>query len=168
MSASFGRRVGARADATAPGETRRVPVAEQAPRTFGSYDYADAFTIITEPGDSRTAEQWARAALDRSPVGVRSLIPFVWRRVVGFRLGPRPSPDHVLGWRIVESTPEAIELRVESWQISGAIVVRVRENAVLFTTFLRYERRVPARALFVVLGPIHRFFVPRLLRWAPP
>jgi hypothetical protein len=86
--------------------------------------------------------------------------------VIGFRLGPRPSPDHVLGWRIVDSTPEAIELGIASWQLSGDIVVRVWEDEVHFTTFLRFERRFPIRIMWPALARVHRFFVPRLLHWA--
>jgi hypothetical protein len=146
-------------------DTRRDVVTEPPPPTFGRCDYADAFSIVREPGDSRTPETVARDVLDRSPWAFRTFVPILWRLVVGFRLGPRPSPDHVLGWKIIETTPEITELRTHSWQATGGVIVRLQEKRVLFTTFMRYENRLTSRAMWSVLAPVHRFFVPYLLRW---
>jgi hypothetical protein len=69
---------------------------------------------------------------------------------------------------VIGTTPETIELRTHGWQASAGVVIRVRERTVRFTTYFRYERRFPGRITWFVLGPVHRFFVPRLLRWASP
>jgi hypothetical protein len=149
-------------------ETVRVVVSEPVPATFGHHDYADAFTVVRRPDDHRDAEQWARDCLDGAPRAFTAVVPILWRRVVGFRMGPRPSPEHVLGWQVIGTTPETIELRTHGWQASAGVVIRVRERTVRFTTYFRYERRFPGRITWFVLGPVHRFFVPRLLRWASP
>lgn len=146
----------------------RLHVIDAPPAAYGTSDYADAFGITRRRDDRRDASHWARDALDRAPRAFRAIVPVLWHRLVGFRLGPRPSADHILGWRIVESSPEVIYLRTESWLMAAAIVVRVADAEVRMITYLQFRRPRPARPLWVVLGPIHRFLVPRLLRWASP
>lgn len=148
--------------------TSRVLVTEAAPSTFGHHDYADAFTVVRRGDDHRTAEQWAHDCLDGSPAAFHAVVPRLWRYVVGFRLGPIPSPDHALGWRVIGTTGDTVELRTSGWQASAGVVIRVTERTVLFTTFFRYERPAAARITWFVLAPVHRYFVPRLLRWASP
>jgi hypothetical protein len=152
---------------TAP-TTARVLADEPAPPTFGHADYADAFTVVRRSDDTRDAEQWARDCLDGAPPLFRLVVPKLWRWAVGFRLGPIPSSDHVLGWRLIGATPETVELRTSGWQASADVVIRVRQASVLFTTWFRYERPIAGRITWCVLAPVHRFFVPRLLRWASP
>jgi hypothetical protein len=149
-------------------ETTRVRPDEPVPPAFGRQDYADAFTVARRPDDHRDAEQWTHDILDGAPRLFRLIVPRLWRWVVGFRLGPIPSPGHALGWRIIAITPEAVELRTQGWQASAAVVIRVREPSVLFTTWFRYERPMAGRITWFVLAPVHRFFVPHLLRWASP
>lgn len=63
-----------------------------------------------------------------------------WRFGLGLRLGPQRSPSHVLGWKIVRSTPHAIILEVQSLLLTAHNVVQVQDAGVLLTTFVRYER----------------------------
>ena len=149
-------------------ETSEVLVTEPVPPTFGWHDYADAFSVGRQPDDTRNARQFAHDCLDGAPRAFRAVVPLLWRHVVGFRLGPRPSPGHVLGWRVIGVTPETIELRTQGWQATAGVVIRVLERKVLFTTYFRYERQVPGRITWFILAPVHRFFVPWLLRWASP
>ncbi len=62
-------------------------------------DYADAFEIRLSATDPRTAEQFARDALENAPRHLRAAVRAGWG-VLGFRLGPRTSPRHVFGSRV--------------------------------------------------------------------
>ena len=112
----------------------------------------------------RTAEQWVRTGLEGAPPAMRALIRVVHRVVLGFRLGPHPSPDHVLGWRIAASEPDVVRLEASSWLVRAVIVGRrVGLHTTRLTTFLFYERPVPARIVWTVVGPVHRRVAPYLL-----
>ena len=147
------------------GRTRRVPVAAE---LIGGaqYDYADAFEIrVTEP-DARSAEQWARIALEQAPSPVRWVMLTAFRGL-GLRLGPRSSPDHILGWRIVASQPDVIHLEAVSPLLRGVVVGRrVDPTCVVVTTFVFYKRPAVARVAWAVAGPMHRRIVPYLLAHA--
>src|SRR5690242_1135705 len=95
-----------------------VPVREPVPGG-GSYDYADAFEIHLLFADGRTAEEWARAGLERAPAAVRRLVVWVHRHVLGFPLDPRPSPGTVLGWPIRSCEPDVVVLESESRLLRG-------------------------------------------------
>src|SRR6266567_1907782 len=61
-----------------------------------------------------------------------------WQGVLGLRLGPRPWPDHVLGWRIAETSPEAVRLELRSALMTAHLILRVASStAVLATNALR-------------------------------
>ena len=146
----------------------RVPDAEDG---SDRPDYADAFEILVPEPDGRTAEQWVRTGLEGAPPAMRTLIRVVHRVVLGFRLGPHPSPDHVLGWRIAASEPDVVRLEASSWLLRAVIVGRrVGLHTTRLTTFLFYERPLPARVVWTIVGPVHRRVAPYLLARAaePP
>jgi hypothetical protein len=128
--------------------------------TDPSYTYA--CEITAHAGDSRPAEQWARAVFEGAPRPLRWFIVTGWIVGLGLRLGPRSSPSHVLGWKILWSTPTTIVLGVESFALSAHLVVQVEDSRVVHATFVRYERP-PARVLWTFAAPIHRRVVPYLL-----
>jgi hypothetical protein len=125
-----------------------------------SYTYV--CEITTSATDRRSAEQWARAVFEGAPRLLRWFIVTGWIGGLGLRLGPRPSPSHVLGWMIVSTTPTTIVLGVESFVLSARLVVQVRDSQILHATLVRYTRR-PARILWTAAAPIHRRLVPYLL-----
>jgi hypothetical protein len=84
----------------------RIAVSETPPSTVASPDYADAFEVTRSPTDLRSAEQWARDGFERLPVTTRRSGLLIHRWILGFRLGPWASSNHVFGWRIVKSEPE--------------------------------------------------------------
>src|SRR4051812_42435572 len=86
---------------------RRLPVAAEPLLERTDFDYADAFELRLDRPDEHSAEQWVRAGLERP--ALRRLILLVHRRVLRFELGPRDA-DHILGWRIVTSTPDVLQL----------------------------------------------------------
>jgi hypothetical protein len=148
---------------------RRIPVVADEP-LIGSdrYDYADAFGIRLREPDARSAEQFARCALEQAPWRVRWTVRIVQRHLLRLRLGPRSSPDHLLGWKILTSQPDVIHLEAVSPLLGrGAIVARrVDPTCAVVTTYLFYARPAPARVLWKIAGPLHRRVAPYLLERA--
>ncbi len=154
------------AQSNASKRAHRVAVTEKPPFTAVPPDYADAFEIARSPTDRRSAEQWARDGCERLPVSVRQSGLLVHRWILGFRLGPWASSNHVFGWRIVMSEPELLHLEARSTLMSGHMVWRVHREQLVMTTFLQYEMSRTASAVWAVIGNIHRGAAPYLLELA--
>jgi len=116
--------------------------------------------------DRRSAEQWARDGFERLPVTIRRSGLLIHRWILGFRLGPWISSDHVFGWRIVTSEPELLHLEAQSKLLSGHMVWRLHDERLAMTTFLQYERRRTAPVVWAAIGNIHRGGAPYLLKLA--
>ena len=130
----------------------------------GGYDYADAFEIDIGESDARSPEQMFRAAVDNAS-WVQRWVPLAHRRLLRFRLAAPAAPDQILGWRIVDSDCDVVRLNAEGPLIRGAIVGRRTENSVaVFTTYVYFVRRWPARAVWAIAGRLHRRIAPYLLR----
>jgi hypothetical protein len=133
-------------------------------RSFGamiSPDYVDLFTATVGATD-KSPEEWARAALEETPTG-RSA-PFLWR-ILGLRLGPRHSPDHVQGWKIADRGDDWVRIEAGSWFMTAHAVVRVDDGQVSVALFVRYDRPIAA-LVWPPLSIIHRRAMPVLLRQA--
>jgi hypothetical protein len=142
---------------------RRVEVAEAG--TLPGAGYASAFEIARRATDTRSPEQWARAAWEGAPRPVRWFLVVAWKAGLGLRLGPRPSPDHVLGWAKVSATPEVVVLESRSMFMSARNVVRIDASRVVWTTLVRFEKG-PARALWSLAAPVHHRMIAYLLERA--
>ena len=135
---------------------RRVAVSETPPSSLARPDYADAFEVARSPTDRRSAEQWARDFFGRLPVTIRRSGLLIHRRILGFRLGPWASSNHVFGWRIVTSEPELLHLEAQSTLLRGHMLWRLHDERLVMTTFLQYEMRRTAPVVWAVIGNIHR------------
>jgi hypothetical protein len=124
-------------------------------------DYADAFVLT--PTDERTAEQWARATLERGPRALQAFVMFGWHYILRLRLGPSGSGDHIAGWPILMRTPETVVIGVESATVGRArLTFRTTPSLVSASSNLTFER--PAgRAIWSVAGLLHRRILPYLL-----
>jgi hypothetical protein len=140
----------------------RVAAALPTQATDNPPDYRDAFEVPTDRTDTRTPEQWARAVFEGAPRKSRWFLLLGWRGVLGLRLGPRPSSSHVLGWRIVETSPEAVRLELRSALMTAHLILRVASSTAVLTTHVYYTRRL-AHLLWAAVGPIHRQMIPYLL-----
>jgi hypothetical protein len=152
-----------------PARARQVPVVAEEPLIGGDrYDYADAFEIRVAEADERSAEQFARCALEQAPWPVRWTIWMVHRHVLRLRLGPRPSPVHVFGWKILTAQPEVIHLEAMSPLLGrGAIVARRPDpTRAVITTYIFFRRPAAASAIWKVVGPLHRWAACFLLEHA--
>ena len=127
-------------------------------------DYADTFEAPIPDGDVRTAEQAFRDALgDKAGVG-GNVVLWIHRHLLQFRLGPYSSPDHVIGWRIVRSDDDEFVLAADGPLMRGRLTLR-REDArrATLTTRLHYRRKIAARAVWAMVGPVHRVVAPQLI-----
>jgi hypothetical protein len=148
---------------------RRVPVPTGEPFFEAErYDYADAFEIQLDGSDARSAEEFARCALEDAPRLVRGVVSIVHQHVLRLRLGPRSSPDYVFGWKIRTSEPDVIVLEaVSPWLGRGVIVgCRPDRTRTVITTFIFFARPAVARVLWAIAGPLHRRVAVYLLEHA--
>lgn len=147
------------------GHAHRVDVADgvRAANTLADPDYASAFQVSTI--DDRSPEQWARRIFEDAPRLLRWFIVVGWKVALGLQLGPRASPDHVLGWKITTATPDGITLEVRSRLVTAAKVLQVESGRVTATTFVQYERW-PGRIIWAVIAPVHHRTEPLLLTLA--
>lgn len=122
---------------------------------------------VEEPvrGAARSAEQWARAVFEDAPLVLRWIIRVAWQAFLGARLGPRSSPEHVLGMPILRDEPGLLVLDLPSALIGAHNVVDVGESRVRWVTLVRYERPL-ARVIWPVAAVIHQRVLPYLLRRA--
>ncbi len=126
-------------------------------------DYADAFEVTVDATDTRTAEEVVRTGLSRVAPARFSALLMAHRHLLGFRLGPASSPDHVMGWRVVTSEPDVCRLEADGPVMAGTMVARrVDPVTARLTTFVRY-RHPAARIIWTLLGPVHRRAAPQLM-----
>lgn len=140
----------------------RVAVALEAQAADNQPDYRDVFEVPTSSTDTRTPEQWARAVFEHAPRLVRWFLLLGWRWVLGLRLGPRASSDHVLGWRIASREPDAVRLELRSPFMTAQLILRVTSSTAVLTTNVSYTRRL-AHPLWAAVSLIHRQMIPYLL-----
>lgn len=132
-------------------------------RDHGRYDYADSFEVQLPAPDDRSAECWARAALEGSPAALRWLILFAHRRVLRFRL--QLCRENVLGWRITESTEDVTMLCASGTLMAGVIIGRrPTPDATMLQTYLYFHKARTARLIWIVVRPIHQGVASYLLR----
>lgn len=141
---------------------RRVAVVVQTQNTDNSPDYRDRFEVSIPGTDTRTAEQWLRAVFEEAPRPVRWFLLLGWRGVLGLQLGPRPSPDHILGWRIASREPEDVRLELHSALMNAQLALHLSSSTAIWRTNVFYTKPL-ARPLWAVVGVIHRQIVPYLL-----
>ncbi len=115
-------------------------------RPLGALADADYADIVTATIDVTPAEpeQVIHATLNGLPRGLLVLIPFVQRVFLGLRLKLRPSPDHLLGWKIADRGEHWIRIEAASWFLTGHVVMHVDRGQVSLASFIRYDRRLAA------------------------
>ncbi|NUP49922.1 MAG: DUF2867 domain-containing protein [Catenulispora sp.] len=154
-------------------QTRRVPVPKSLldGEEFAGSHYSWACELSAPDAKSKTAEQWGRAVFEGAPAPVRGFVVLGWTQVLRLRLGPRPSGEHILGWRISGPAPgfgkegESLLLESRSGLITAYNVAVVNETGVLWATAVRFNNPV-GRLFWRLAQPIHQLTIPRLLRRA--
>jgi Protein of unknown function (DUF2867) len=128
-------------------------------------DYVDVFEVPIRSADSRTVEQALRDAVGQEPDALGAVVLWIHRHVLGFRLGPASSPEHIIGWSIMRSDNDQIVLAANGPLMHGELDLRRQDGRRgMLTTRLHYRRRFAARAVWLLVGPLHRAIAPRLLQ----
>ena len=136
----------------APGQARRVSVTDPV-ATARHYDYADAFELRLERPDSRLPEDWLRAGMDAMPTWVKRV---------------SNHPDGLDSARVIESGPDVVVMEESDPLIHALLVARnVGPERRMLTTVLRYKRPWLARALWAIVGILHRQAAPRVVAGGP-
>ncbi len=128
----------------------------------GRIDYESAFSVAADPTDRRSAEQWVRAMYESPPTAQRLFVWYGWKALTA-RLGPYPSDDHVLGYRIEANERDHICFSVE-WALGLAcdLVLHTGPGVAALASFVELKRPA-ARIVWPTVAPLHERIVPRWL-----
>ena len=128
--------------------------------------YAWSYELTTSRREDRGPEQWARRTLEGAPAPVRVLLVVGWRFGMLLRLGPlRPVPGRVLGWPVVERTPESVRVAVAGPLFDAQNTVEVAGEVVRWTTTVQYHNAL-GRLLWAIAAAVHQRSLPLLLKRA--
>src|SRR5581483_3067773 len=101
------------------------------------------------------------------PAPLRGFMLVGWRFVLGLRLGPRPSPEHILGWRITKRSPEETVCQLSSSFLDATNTFRRVGDRLVWSTCVTYDRPV-ARVIWPPVSLLHRPLVRLGRRRAAP
>jgi hypothetical protein len=139
-----------------PFRIHQIAVAPEPLLGDSEYDEADSFEIRLDESDTHSAEEWVRTSLEDAPAALRLLIRRVHRDVIRFRLGPQSDAQHVLGWQIVTSSPDVLQLEAAGPIARGVIVARMHSpTRATLATFVFY-RHPSARLMWAFIRPVHQ------------
>jgi hypothetical protein len=139
-------------------------LAERAQTGETEADYADVFEVPILHGDLRTGEQAFRDALGDKPGALGSLVVWIHRHVLRFRLGPYSSPEYVIGWQIIRSDHDEIVLATDGPLMRGQLTLRRQDGRrAILTTRLHFRHKIAARTVWAMVGPLLRALAPRLM-----
>jgi hypothetical protein len=131
--------------------------------TLADLDYVDLFTVATPNAMANSAEEWARAVLERAPVARRNARMF-WR-LIGLRLGPPHATDHVQGWEIAARGDNWIRLQTASWYMAAQAICLVEEGRVSVSLSLHYSS-IFAKLVWAIIENQHQRGLCVMLRQA--
>lgn len=150
--------------AEAPRRVRQtvLPAGTRELATLAHIDYEDAFLVGTGLAQDLTAEQWAREILEAAPLSTRQALTRGWS-MLGLRLAPAQSGQHVLGWEIRHSDPDAVLLGARGrLGLSGELIFQRSPRTLLYATVVQLENRI-ARGLWAAIESRHQRVVQDLL-----
>jgi hypothetical protein len=141
-----------------------VPEVVRSLTTLSEPDYVDFFAINMSEMANWSAERWARAILEEAPVARRNAR--VLGRLMGLRLGPRNSPDHVQGWKIAARGDNWIRVETGSWYATAQALCLVESEQASISLSLRYDQPVVAALVWAFIRGPHQRAVPVMLHQA--
>lgn len=142
-----------------------VPEVVRAINPLDNPNFTDAYEADTSEAAPRSPEDWARSVFEGAPAAMRCFLLVGWRSVLGLRLGPRHSVDHILGWHVLDRAANSVTLELQSWFLSCHIVFWADKSKLVFSTSVRYERKIGA-VIWPPVSIIHRRAVPYVVRHA--
>lgn len=127
-------------------------------------DYTDVFEVPIRYGDVRPADQMFRDALQGQPGG--GIVLWIHRHILRFRPAPQSCPEQLIGWPIVRSDHDEIVLATSGPLMRGELTLRREDDRRATLTTRVHYRRGGARAVWAVVGPLHRAIAARLVERA--
>lgn len=127
-------------------------------------DYTDVFEVPIRYGDDRPAEQMFRDALKSQPGG--GVVRWIHRHILRFRPAPPSCPEQLIGWPIVHSDHDEIVLTTTGPLMRGELTLRREDDQRATLTTRVHYRHGGARAVWAMVGPLHRIVAPRLVERA--
>ena len=152
------------------GTVRRAVGGHEVPRVVQSLgriappDYIDCFTIAVPHATDETPERWLRAIMEEGALARRNARR-LWR-LLGLRLGPRGSREHVQGWKITAREHDWHRVETASWYLTAQAVCLVEDEQVSLSLSLRYDNRLAAALVWRFIAGRHQRAVPVMLRQA--
>ena len=133
--------------------------------TLPRIDYADAFFMPLPTAETRGAGEWVRLIFSETSPLWRSALPAGWFGL-GFRLGSPNDPERIMGWEIIDSSPDFVLLAGRSrLGMPAELVIERRRDGLFFATLVQQENLL-ARAVWAGTEAIHRQVVHRVLEAA--
>jgi hypothetical protein len=123
---------------------RDVPESIRSLGGLANPDYLDLFTATTNEASEKPAVDWARVVLEGAPYYIRPGVFVAQRLLLGLRLGPRRSPDYIIGWKIADRGEGWVRIEAASWMMTASLVFKVDEVGLSMAAFFRYDRRMAA------------------------
>jgi Protein of unknown function (DUF2867) len=142
-----------------------VPKSTLALQDLEEVAYSCAFEVSVPSANKHTAERWLRVIQEGAPAPLRYFIVTGWVVALGLRLELRSPSDHILGWRILHTSPSEVVVGVQGRALSARQVVQVDHATAVHTTVVHYNLGA-ARVLWAVAEPIHVRVIPHRLRRA--
>lgn len=126
-------------------------------------DYQDSYVVDAPAGfrAKRSADALAALAFGSIPVWLRGLIAAVHRNVLGLQLDV-PSTVPVPGWRRLRGEPDEVVYGADGRLLTPRLVVSVTSTTIRVCTLVRFNQPA-ARAVWAVVGPVHRVIARVLL-----
>jgi len=129
------------------------------------YDYSDSFAAETATGENLSPEQLARSVFEGAPRPVHWFLLVGFRYGLNLRLASQTSPEHVLGWAIIDREANSITIESRSWYLTSRLLFQTEPRRATLSTYVRYDRPI-AKVLWPPVSILHRQILPRLLRHA--
>jgi Protein of unknown function (DUF2867) len=127
--------------------------------------YSKAWELPSLDAHALTPEQWVRRTWEDASRFLRWFLPIGWAGILRLRLGPRPSPDHILGWRISACDSGSITVEARSRLLTAHNIVVVNESSIVWVTLVRYDKRIGG-LVWAVIAPTHRLLLSYALKRA--
>jgi hypothetical protein len=144
---------------------RRTAVTNDVAASDQAADFVCAYEVDIASGDERSAELWAREAWEGASAPLQWFMLAGWRFVLGLRLGPRSSSEHILGWSITRRSPDETVCQLRSRFLSASNIFRRVNGRLVWSTHVTYYRPI-ARVIWLPVSLLHRPIVRIALRRA--
>ena len=128
-----------------------VPARAREIAALNRVEYADCFAV--DVSAERTPEEWIRLVAGAMPA--LFLVVRGAHRVLGLRLAPADSPQHVIGWDVLRSAADEAVLSNAGMLGQPRIAALTQPGEVVVATLIEFNGII-GRILWAAAAPMHR------------